>query len=363
MVKFYVITCSKTDRRWAKFSAQRAANYFRPVRCVNAKGIEDDVFCSLLRSKGALRPYVAGGKDLTKVQVAIGLSHYKTWMKFLASEDDYAVIVEDDVTLVGNFVKCVEGLIDELVDLLGHLDLLYLWHGHWLKEGKGRHREEGKRVLKTSLPCRKDGSMKTLRVNQLDCVHCGGAVAYVISRAFAKHLVATLFAKSPMGMPLDEFLGSKINRKGFTHLALEMAFGAKVKLADGLYARERASALVRTDLTRSTIDPHAPSLDRLCSGRRVSVDEGRSLMKALAKAAGWVAPNRKSPNRKSPNRRSPNRRSLQRSWATKLKGSKKNLGRTEAKVVLITGPSSVGKTTLAKTLGKSQGIEVIDSDD
>jgi glycosyl transferase family 25 len=70
-------------------------------------------------------------RDLVPGEIGCYLSHVKTLETFLASENDFALIIEDDAILVNDFKSAVEKAMNQYNDLKvkDHWDVLKLFNG------------------------------------------------------------------------------------------------------------------------------------------------------------------------------------------------------------------------------------------
>ena len=69
--------------------------------------------------------------QMSRQEIAVAMSHIKTWKMVASGEDDYVLVLEDDVCFRSNFSKYVEKIWKELKqnkDSIYEFDILYLSH-------------------------------------------------------------------------------------------------------------------------------------------------------------------------------------------------------------------------------------------
>lgn len=260
-----MLNCDADKLRYKRFTTSNVkdATAVARVPCVSYKSVGLDTFCAMLKDKIKGTSILSGRCPRRPVELAISLSHYKIWQTFLASGDDYAVVLEDDVTLHPGFVVCVRQAVAQLGSTF---DVLYLWHGLW-REAWGTKdyslaSDKGvKRVARLNLAC------GATDVFQFKRAHVGGTVAYMVSRSYAEFLSSKMF---PISMPVDDFMGSRKVRRGgahHRHLTLDMTLGHKVRHHD-FWTRQKTSLLVDTDLEESSQVMAVAPIRGQCAKRR-----------------------------------------------------------------------------------------------
>jgi phosphorylcholine metabolism protein LicD/GR25 family glycosyltransferase involved in LPS biosynthesis len=201
----YVIACTGPNKRYDKFlkSAQKAGMETEKINCVNGRKFTDEFIC-YLKDKG----YLAKNADMTKVEVAINMSHFICWETLVNSDYDYMLICESDVEFHKDFVKKV----NEILYVLNHNDIpfsiLHLFNGNWAKT-----------LSKCEKIIRVD---KDILILKETVEYNAGAACYILSKSYAKYLINHFF---PIKMPQDILMGS-FPKKG-NHLTLKMKYDKK----------------------------------------------------------------------------------------------------------------------------------------
>jgi GR25 family glycosyltransferase involved in LPS biosynthesis len=196
----FVINCKKDKTRYDKFKkfAKKAKVKAQRVECVNGRKITDEQICEWVKNG-----YVAENCELTKIQIAINLSHYKCWEKIANSNSDYGLIIEDDAELYPDFVKNLNSILLGLQMNKIDFSILNLWNGNW-----DRTQGYQTKVLHVN---------KNLQVMKENTAYNAGAVAYIVTKKFAKFLMEK---DIPIETANDAFVGH-FWRKG-NHLSLKM---------------------------------------------------------------------------------------------------------------------------------------------
>lgn len=125
-------------------------------------------------------------RDLKWGEVACSLSHFEVWRRIAASAAPFALVLEDDVELVGD-ARAIQRALWSLAGLAPHWDLCYV----------GRRRQ-GFPVGSVLRPERKLGP------NLVVPTFSYGAYAYAVSRAGAAKLLEAGLERAIV--PVDEFL-------------------------------------------------------------------------------------------------------------------------------------------------------------
>ena len=109
-MNIYVINLENSVSRWDKISdnlnVQSAT--FERVNAIYGKSIDwqaasDDIFC---------RSYM--GRSIQPGEVGCFLSHVKALQKFIASEENFAIILEDDSEICPDFISVADNLLSQL---------------------------------------------------------------------------------------------------------------------------------------------------------------------------------------------------------------------------------------------------------
>lgn len=195
-VGVYYINCKRHVERLERFkrSAKKVGIKGCKQICVDGSKFTRRVLLKkidegLLSSKAAMTP----------IEGAIALSFYKVFNNFLKSGNEYALILEDDVTFRRGFIEDLDMILDGLKEGRKKFDVLYLQNGNF-----ARTKSKLKKVLKIT---------DKLFVYEEVVGHNAGNPAFVITREFANHLVNII----PLKMPYDMYMGySKKVFKKFT---------------------------------------------------------------------------------------------------------------------------------------------------
>lgn len=200
-VGVYVINCDVHTNRMAKFAKHAAVaglNYCRES-CVKGKEFTYNLFCEMMKRK-LLTP----NADMNPIEVAINLSHYNVWQRILNNNQDYGMVLEDDVEVNPNFVEKVNSVLNGLEQENVDFDILFLWNGNW-----GQSRKRLKPVAKIA---GLDVMRETVEYN-------AGGVAYIMSKKFCQFMLKKAY---PIKYPQDILLGT-FATKG-VHLTLKMKY-------------------------------------------------------------------------------------------------------------------------------------------
>lgn len=135
---YYINLDHRTDRKNNVEVQLKKINYNGPVERVNAaygKNLDLKLIPKNLFTKGAVDA-TTSKKDLYNTQTmtkgGMGVSISQKWVfeKILCGEEDYALILEDDITLPEDFMKKLEALLKKV----GTFDML--WLGYHVKINK-----------------------------------------------------------------------------------------------------------------------------------------------------------------------------------------------------------------------------------
>jgi glycosyl transferase, family 25 len=188
----YLINLARRPDRRDKMATQLAALGvpLRPVDAIDARTTPDAEVDRVFAAGGPLGPLPKGDKCCT-------LSHRRTWEMFLASGDDRALILEDDVE----------------IDAAG---APLLRDSSWIPDDVGllkieRFGPASQRVLLSDM--RDVGGGR--QIGRIRSKHTGGA-AYILSRDAARLLLAW---PGPWTLPVDHMLFNPNNSPLFEALA------------------------------------------------------------------------------------------------------------------------------------------------
>ena len=203
----YVITCKENNKRYNNFIkyAKNANIKACKIDCVIGRDFDDDFICNL-ESNGILSKKA----EMTKVEVAINMSHYNTWKSILNSCLDYGLVFEDDVELHKDFIDNINLILETLKINQIDFSILHLWNGNWQKT-----------ITQTKNVVEINNKIKILKETE---EYNAGAVAYIISKDYAKFLMNKFF---PIIYPQDILMGSF--PKHGNHLTLKMRYDNKEK--------------------------------------------------------------------------------------------------------------------------------------
>lgn len=201
----FVIACDGKNKRYDKFlkKSKSAKIHSCKISCVRGKDFEDDFICNL-RDKNMLKSKA----KMTKVEVAINMSHYNAWKLIVESKNNYGLVFEDDVEVSKNFIPQVNKILSSLEKNNISFSILHLWNGNW-----------GKTLRKTTKVLKINEKLEIIQEND---EYNAGAVCYILSKDYAKFLLKKSF---PISMPQDELMGTFYNVGN--HLSLKMKFDKK----------------------------------------------------------------------------------------------------------------------------------------
>lgn len=189
----FFINCGVHYKRKEKFLRHLRASGIKSCRqaCVNGKAFTRKDLCKWI-SEGIVDP----DSDNNPIEIAISLSHYNVWKRFLATDAEYLLVFEDDSEIHPDFAEMLNKTLKALKKNKKVFDVLWLWSGNWA----GTHKYAEK-VLKVD---DKITIMKETRP------YVSGTVSYVITRKFAKYLMAQMF---PILYPIDAYMGDEAFRE------------------------------------------------------------------------------------------------------------------------------------------------------
>ena len=198
----YVINCEIHKDRLKKFTkyAHRAKLRACRIPCILGKKFTNELICELTK-RGLLHK----NAEMTPIEVSINMSHYNVWQRLLNSCYDYALIMEDDVEVHGDFIEKINNILEEVLEEASDFSILHLWNGNWAKTI--RHQ---KKILDVS---------PKITIMQERKPYNAGAVAYIISKEYAQYLVDNSF---PITIPQDILMGNfpKVGK----HLTVRMTY-------------------------------------------------------------------------------------------------------------------------------------------
>lgn len=203
----YVITCKGYNKRYNKFLkyAKKADLEACKIDCIVGKDFDDNFICNLQNTK-----VLSKRAEMTKVEVAINMSHYNGWKSVISSCLDYGIIFEDDVEVHEDFIDNINLILSTLEMNQINFSILHLWNGNWAKTLSAT-----KKVIKIN------DKIEILKETQ---EYNAGAVAYIISKDYAKFLMNKFF---PIRDPQDVLMGSF--PKHGNHLTLKMRYDKREK--------------------------------------------------------------------------------------------------------------------------------------
>jgi len=199
----YVINCDIHKKRMDKFkkNARKEGLNYKRFSCIKGNTFTDDVICKMIDNN-----LIAKTADMNPIEVAINLSHLSVWEISLKNGDDYALVLEDDIKLMPNFIKKVNIILNSLIAENIDFSILYLYNGNW-----GRTKSKLKNV--TYIP------ELNLHIKQETKPYNAGGAAYIISREFMNYMKSIYF---PIKHPQDVLIGEKY-KKG-RHLTIDTQY-------------------------------------------------------------------------------------------------------------------------------------------
>jgi phosphorylcholine metabolism protein LicD len=208
----YVISCKNIHKdRYSKFVryANLANMKFCTESCVLGSKFNENNICQFIK-KGI----VSKNADLNKISLSINMSHINVWQTLLNSCDDYALIFEDDVEVHENIIHKVNLIMTAMKKHNLNFSMFHLWDGIW---------DDNKRARKMALKVLDHQDNTYINIKEIHTDYNAGAVAYIISKEYAKYLIEHIF---PMRDAQDIFMNNYVNKK-FRHFALKMDFSEK----------------------------------------------------------------------------------------------------------------------------------------
>lgn len=197
----YFINCNKHVERREKFVSQfdlhpNVKKYRIP--CVYGKNWSNKKICNLVED-GELKY----GADLTKIEVAITMSHLRALKHFLKTKNNFAIIMEDDASLKKSFYDNVKQILSNIP----FFDVLYLYNSDCFDTNS---------KLKKILDIKNN-----ISILQETVPHCATASAYIISRNHAEFLLEKAY---PITVPWDTFMSFTTFKKKKLYYTLNMPF-------------------------------------------------------------------------------------------------------------------------------------------
>jgi glycosyl transferase family 25 len=209
-IPVFVINCKANSERYEKFKkfATKAKLKARRVECVDGRKFTDEGICDLIE-KNIVTDYTF----LTKIQIAICLSHYKCWEKIAKGDCEYGIILEDDVEVYSDFIYNINLILKSLKENKTNFSIINLWNGNW-----NRSQKYQTKILHIN---------KDIQIMKENSEYLAGGVAYIITKKFAKYLLSKFF---PIVDANDLFIGT-LWKEG-NHLSLKMKTVKKIKYID-----------------------------------------------------------------------------------------------------------------------------------
>lgn len=205
-IGIYLINLDRSPERlaFANKSIDQLPYAFTRISAVDGKKLPQAYVDSIV-DKGAFEVYT--GKHVERGTIGCSLSHIKAWQAFLASDNDFALILEDDI---GFNAKDMQDVIAALLDQLSLWDLVNFENLH--------------RSL--SLTLAQLPHQYSLELNLTSVTHAG---AYLIKRSTAQSLVDKAL---PLRMPADHYF-NRPWELGFRFTSVkpnlaEQAFGTSI---------------------------------------------------------------------------------------------------------------------------------------
>ena len=224
-INVFVINCKANSDRYEKFKkfATKAKLKAKRIECVDGRKFTDEGICNLIKNN-----IVTNDTWLTKIQIAICLSHYKCWEKIANGDCDYGIILEDDVEVYSDFIDNINLILKGLEENKTEFSIINLWNGNWQRSQKYQTK-----FLHIN---------KNIQIMKENSLYLAGGVAYIITKKFAKYLLSEFF---PIVDANDLFIGT-LWKEGI-HLSLKMKTIKKIEFInddDYYYAFCRYSPLL-----------------------------------------------------------------------------------------------------------------------
>lgn len=130
MITTYVINLEKDIERRNHMDTLLKPYTFLDIEFINAvngRKLSEEQIANVFDEKLAYKRY---GRKLNRGEIGCTLSHYKCYQKLLDSSKDYALILEDDITIIGNL-----HLMEELQKYMNTLEpcVCFLSGDYWWK--------------------------------------------------------------------------------------------------------------------------------------------------------------------------------------------------------------------------------------
>ncbi|AWI51903.1 udp-glcnac--lipooligosaccharide n-acetylglucosaminyl glycosyltransferase [Actinobacillus porcitonsillarum] len=191
----YVINLNSRTDRLHKFNLHPDAKYFERVAAIDKEILklvsdgEKDIFFDSQYIRDVYR------RDVTLGEIACTLSHIKCWKKIVnnpsISEDDFAVIAEDDVVLCEDFLANIQKLQENLKQASGIniviMQMLFYENLPALSLAKGEVEQ-----------------YSFLSSNDKNAFMNSGSALYLIRKCYAREVLLYLEKKKPNWLA-DEF--------------------------------------------------------------------------------------------------------------------------------------------------------------
>ena len=184
---YYINLEHRKDRKDNVDKQLKKINFSGPVERINAaygKNLDLDLIPSNLFTKDAIadttnKKLLNNTSKMTKGGMGVSLSQKWIYEKVLCSNDDYVLILEDDITVVDNFMEKLENKLKNIKEF----DILYLGYHNKFDTDFDKHYDYPEKIW--------------------------GLFGYIINQKAAKHLIEMF--------PLSQQIDSEIP-KAFKHL-------------------------------------------------------------------------------------------------------------------------------------------------
>jgi GR25 family glycosyltransferase involved in LPS biosynthesis len=156
-IPIYIINLDRSPERWEKMKSQCINLNCIRINAIDGKNLDDMKYNDIMKKT-----------KMKKNTIACFLSHLKCLNKFVKSNDEYVVILEDDVDIEKNFTKKINNLLKEIQDKNENFDIIFLG---------------GTRV------CGKKFSKSLLKIRQINKDCNAGTFGYLLSKKGAQKIL------------------------------------------------------------------------------------------------------------------------------------------------------------------------------
>ncbi len=114
-IPIYIINLDRSQDRWFNMKKQCIGLNCNRIKAIDGKTLDESEYKNILKTN-----------NMKKNTIACFMSHLKCLKKFINSNDEYVIILEDDVNIVNDFNKKLKNIKKEIEEQDEKIDLIFL---------------------------------------------------------------------------------------------------------------------------------------------------------------------------------------------------------------------------------------------